>query len=49
MAVEQGLDASRIQELDKQHGNQWTPSALLVKLVEQGKTFADFDREKGVS
>jgi 3-hydroxyacyl-CoA dehydrogenase len=40
---------AKIRELEKQHGNQWAPSPLLVKLVEQGKNFADFDREKGVS
>jgi 3-hydroxyacyl-CoA dehydrogenase len=40
---------AKIQEFEKQHGKQWEPSPLLVKLVEQGKSFADFDREKGVS
>jgi 3-hydroxyacyl-CoA dehydrogenase len=46
-----GLDKvlARIRALEKQHGAIWTPSALLVKLVEQGKKFADFDRDKGVS
>ena len=39
----------RIRQLEKQHGKIWTPSALLVKLVEQGKKFADFDRDKGVT
>jgi 3-hydroxyacyl-CoA dehydrogenase len=45
-----GLDKvlTRIRALEKQHGAIWTPSALLVKLVEQGKKFADFDRDKGV-
>jgi 3-hydroxyacyl-CoA dehydrogenase len=40
---------ARIRELEKQHGNIWAPSALLVKLVEQGKSFANYDGEKGVS
>lgn len=40
---------AKIQEFEKQHGNQWAASPLLVKLVEQGKSFADFDREKGIS
>jgi 3-hydroxyacyl-CoA dehydrogenase len=40
---------ARIRELEKQHGNIWTPSALLVKLVEQGNTFAEFDGEKGAT
>jgi 3-hydroxyacyl-CoA dehydrogenase len=40
---------AKIQQFEKQHGKQWEPSPLLVKLVEQGKSFADFDREKGVS
>ena len=40
---------ARIRDLEKQHGKLWTPSGLLVKLVEQGKLFADFDREKGVT
>jgi 3-hydroxyacyl-CoA dehydrogenase len=46
-----GLDKvlAKIRALEKQHGAIWTPSALLVKLVEQGKKFADFDRDKGVS
>jgi 3-hydroxyacyl-CoA dehydrogenase len=40
---------TRIRELEKQHGAIWAPSALLVKLVEQGKTFANYDGEKGVA
>ena len=37
----------RVCEFHKQHGELWEPAALLKTLAEQGKTFADFDREKG--
>ena len=46
-----GLDKvlAKIRDLEKQHGDIWKPSGLLVKLVETGKKFADFDRDKGVT
>jgi 3-hydroxyacyl-CoA dehydrogenase len=37
----------RISALEKQHGKLWTPAALLKQLAEAGKTFAEFDKEKG--
>jgi len=37
----------RICEFQKQHGELWEPAPLLKKLAEQGKTFAEFDKEKG--
>ncbi|MBZ5523182.1 MAG: enoyl-CoA hydratase/isomerase family protein [Acidobacteriia bacterium] len=36
----------RINEFHKQHGELWEPAPLLRKLAEQGKKFADFDKEK---
>jgi 3-hydroxyacyl-CoA dehydrogenase len=36
----------RILEFHAQHGELWKPAALLKKLAEQGKTFADFDKGK---
>ncbi|MGC2696136.1 MAG: 3-hydroxyacyl-CoA dehydrogenase NAD-binding domain-containing protein [Candidatus Angelobacter sp.] len=35
----------RISEFHKQHGELWEPAPLLKRLAEQGKTFADFDKE----
>ena len=35
----------RISRLAAQHGELWNPAPLLKRLVERGKTFADFDRE----
>jgi 3-hydroxyacyl-CoA dehydrogenase len=35
----------RICEFQKHHGELWAPAPLLVQLVEQGKTFADFDKK----
>jgi 3-hydroxyacyl-CoA dehydrogenase len=37
----------RIRAFAKQHGSLWEPAALLKRLVEAGKGFADFDRERG--
>src|SRR6202163_1183576 len=37
----------RIREFHQQHGFWWEPAPLLKKLAEEGKGFADFDREKG--
>ena len=39
----------RIRQFEKQHGNAWTPSKLLERLAEAGRTFADFDREKSAN
>ncbi|HWF06764.1 MAG TPA: 3-hydroxyacyl-CoA dehydrogenase NAD-binding domain-containing protein [Candidatus Angelobacter sp.] len=35
----------RIQQFHKQHGEIWAPAPLLKRLAEQGKGFADFDKE----
>jgi 3-hydroxyacyl-CoA dehydrogenase len=35
----------RICEFYKQHGEIWEPAPLLKQLVEQGKTFAEFNKE----
>jgi len=37
----------RISEFHKQHGYWWEPAPLLKKLAEEGKKFADFDKQKG--
>lgn len=44
-----GLKAvyDRICEFEKQHGELWTPAPLLKKLAEEGKTFAQYDKERG--
>jgi 3-hydroxyacyl-CoA dehydrogenase len=39
----------RIQELEQQHGELWTPAPLLKQLAEAGKTFAEFDKDKIVA
>jgi 3-hydroxyacyl-CoA dehydrogenase len=39
----------RVCQLQKQHGNLWTPAPLLKQLAAAGKTFADFDKEKATS
>jgi len=36
----------RVCDFEKQHGFWWKPAPLLEKLASEGKTFADFDREK---
>ena len=35
----------RIQEFHKEHGDIWAPAPLLKRLAEEGKGFADFDKE----
>jgi 3-hydroxyacyl-CoA dehydrogenase len=40
---------ARISEFHRQHGEIWQPAALLVRLAEQGKTFANFGREEGAA
>jgi len=37
----------RIAEFEKQHGALWQPAPLLKQLVEEGKKFADFDKQVG--
>jgi 3-hydroxyacyl-CoA dehydrogenase len=36
----------RVCEFHQQHGELWTPAPLLKRLVEAGKTFAEFDKEQ---
>ena len=36
----------RVCELHKQHGELWEPAPLLRRLAEEGKTFAEFDKEQ---
>jgi 3-hydroxyacyl-CoA dehydrogenase len=36
----------RVCEFHHQHGELWTPAPLLQRLAEQGKTFAEFDKEQ---
>ena len=35
----------RIQEFERTHGEYWEPAPLLRQLVEQGRTFAQWDEE----
>src|SRR6202041_110689 len=37
---------ARISEFHRQHGEIWQPAPLLVRLAEQGKTFANFGKEE---
>jgi len=37
----------RILEFEKQHGALWEPAPLLKQLAEEGKNFADFDKQVG--
>ncbi len=37
----------RILDFEKQHGSLWAPAPLLKKLAEDGKTFAEFDKQVG--
>jgi len=39
----------RISEFHQQHGELWEPAPLLRQLAEQGKTFADFNKEHGAA
>ncbi len=36
----------RIEEFHKQHGELWEPAPLLERLAEEGKKFADFNKEQ---
>ena len=40
---------ARITEFHRQHGEIWQPAPLLVRLAEQGKTFAQFGKEEGAA
>ena len=40
---------ARISEFHRQHGEIWQPAPLLVRLAEQGKTFAQFGKEEGAA
>jgi 3-hydroxyacyl-CoA dehydrogenase len=39
----------RVSQFHEQMGEVWKPAPLLKQLAEQGKTFADFDKEKGAA
>jgi 3-hydroxyacyl-CoA dehydrogenase len=39
----------RIREFESAHGELWEPAPLLKQLVAEGRTFADFDRERAVA
>ncbi len=39
----------RIRQFEQRHGDLWAPAPLLQRLADSGKTFADFDRERGSS
>src|SRR5262249_16635846 len=43
-----GIDKvyDRVRQFHAQHGDLWTPAPLLNNLEEEGKKFADFDKEK---
>jgi 3-hydroxyacyl-CoA dehydrogenase len=36
----------RVRQFEREHGHLWQPAALLQRLAEAGRTFADFDRER---
>jgi 3-hydroxyacyl-CoA dehydrogenase len=39
----------RIQEFEKRHGYWWKPAPLIEKLAAEGKTFAEWDQERGAA
>jgi 3-hydroxyacyl-CoA dehydrogenase len=39
----------RVQEFRQAHGELWEPAALLKRLAESGKTFAEFSAERGAA
>jgi 3-hydroxyacyl-CoA dehydrogenase len=39
----------RVCEFHAQHGSWWEPAPLLKKLAEEGKKFADFDKQKSAA
>jgi 3-hydroxyacyl-CoA dehydrogenase len=40
---------NRVEEFHKQHGELWEPAPLLKRLAEEGKKFADFNKEQGAA
>ena len=38
----------RISEFHQQHGELWEPAPVLKRLAEEGKTFAELNREQAV-
>ena len=36
----------RVKQFHEEHGELWAPAPLLKKLAEEGRTFADFDKER---
>ena len=36
----------RVSEFERAHGELWEPAPLLKQLAAEGKTFADFDKQK---
>jgi len=39
----------RVSEFHRLHGELWAPAPLLQRLVEEGRSFADFSREQGAT
>jgi 3-hydroxyacyl-CoA dehydrogenase len=39
----------RVKEFHANHGERWEPAPLLKKLAEEGKTFAEFEREPAMA
>ncbi len=39
----------RVSEFHRQHGENWQPAPLLERLAAQGRTFAQFGKEEGVT
>jgi len=44
-----GLDKvyARVSEFHRHHGELWEPAPLLERLAQEGRRFADFNKEKG--
>ncbi len=40
---------ARVSEFHQQHGERWEPAPLLKKLAEEGKTFAEFERQAAMA
>jgi 3-hydroxyacyl-CoA dehydrogenase len=36
----------RVRQFERQHGDVWKPAGLLQRLADEGRTFADYDRER---
>jgi 3-hydroxyacyl-CoA dehydrogenase len=39
----------RVEEFHRQHGELWEPAPLLKRLAEEGKKFADFNKEQSAT